>query len=177
MFRIDALSRQPVYEQIIDQLERLVLAGVIKPGEQIPSVRSLSVQLSINPNTIQKAYAELDRRGILCSVPGRGCYISENARALLAEYRRRDLAQIEELSRGLALAGIEKGEAIAAVERGYQAPPSAWAPAKDGAGAPAAAPPDAAPKAPGQETAPGHEPEQEPETKRGTEPSERREEG
>ena len=166
MFRIDALSRQPVYEQIIDQLERLVLAGVIKPGEQIPSVRSLSVQLSINPNTIQKAYAELDRRGILCSVPGRGCYISENARALLAEYRRRDLGQIEELSRGLALAGIEKGEAIAAVE-----------PAKDGAGAPAAAPPDAAPKAPGQETAPGHEPEQEPETKRGTEPSERREEG
>ena len=96
MFRIDALSRQPVYEQIIDQLERLVLAGVIKPGEQIPSVRSLSVQLSINPNTIQKAYAELDRRGILCSVPGRGCYISENARALLSIYfcgRRRKPAR------------------------------------------------------------------------------------
>ena len=125
MFNIDGMSRQPVYEQIIEQLERLVLSGVMKPGEQIPSVRGLSVQLSINPNTIQKAYSELDRRGILCSVPGKGCFISDNAHILLAENRRKDLDKLEELARGIALAGIEKREAIDAVERAYQNPHAA----------------------------------------------------
>ena len=60
MFHIDPLSRKPVYEQIIDQMERFVLTGLMKPGTQLPSVRSLSMELSINPNTIQKAYSELD---------------------------------------------------------------------------------------------------------------------
>ena len=55
MFHIDPLSRKPVYEQIIDQMERFVLTGLMKPGTQLPSVRSLSMELSINPNTIQKA--------------------------------------------------------------------------------------------------------------------------
>ena len=55
MFQIDTLSRVPVYEQIIEQMERFVLAGLLKPGTQLPSVRSLSTELSINPNTIQKA--------------------------------------------------------------------------------------------------------------------------
>ena len=104
-----------------------MLTGAVRPGEQIPSVRSLSVQLSINPNTIQKAYSELDRRGILCSVPGRGCFISENAYAQLTEIRRKDLGRLEELARGLALAGIDKREALDAVERAYAAPAQAEA--------------------------------------------------
>ena len=131
MFHIDVMSRQPVYEQIIEQLESLVLTGVMKPGEQIPPVRSLSVQLSINPNTIQKAYSELDRRGILYSVPGRGCFISDNAQALLAEIRRKDIAKLEELVRGLALAGIGKQEVFDAVEQAYRTPAQA-----DGAASP-----------------------------------------
>ena len=65
MFHIDPLSRKPVYEQIIDQMERFVLTGLMKPGTQLPSVRSLSMELSINPNTIQKAYSELDARGVI----------------------------------------------------------------------------------------------------------------
>ena len=62
---IDSMSRQPVYEQIVDQVEQMILSGLMRPGEQLPSVRSLSLELSINPNTIQKAYAELDGRGII----------------------------------------------------------------------------------------------------------------
>lgn len=119
MFAIDAMSRVPVYEQIIDQLERFVLGGALRPGEQLPSVRSLSVQLSINPNTIQKAYSELDRRGLLCSVPGRGCFVSDNAPALLAEYKRGELDWLEEKLRELAMAGIEKERLHELVERAY----------------------------------------------------------
>ena len=51
MFRIDGMSRTPVYEQIIEQIEKLVSLGIISPGEQLPSVRSLSIELSVNPNT------------------------------------------------------------------------------------------------------------------------------
>ena len=69
MFMIDPMSRQPVYEQIIRQMERFILSGMLAPGDQLPSVRSLSLELSINPNTIQKAYSELDVRGIIYSVP------------------------------------------------------------------------------------------------------------
>ena len=65
MFMIDPMSRQPVYEQIIRQMERFILSGMLAPGDQLPSVRSLSLELSINPNTIQKAYSELDVRGII----------------------------------------------------------------------------------------------------------------
>ena len=68
---IDSMSRQPVYEQIVDQVEQMILSGLMRPGEQLPSVRSLSLELSINPNTIQKAYAELDGRGIIYTLPGR----------------------------------------------------------------------------------------------------------
>ena len=82
---IDSMSRQPVYEQIVDQVEQMILSGLMRPGEQLPSVRSLSLELSINPNTIQKAYAELDGRGIIYTLPGRGGFVSQNAPELLAE--------------------------------------------------------------------------------------------
>ena len=91
MFQIDALSRTPVYEQIVDQMERLVMNGLLAPGSQLPSVRSLSVQLAINPNTIQKAYTELDRRGVLVSVPGRGCFVREDMDAFFGRCRQQRL--------------------------------------------------------------------------------------
>ena len=72
MFSVDPLSRTPVYEQIVEQCEQYVLLGVLCAGDRLPSVRQLSVELSINPNTIQKAYIELDRRGMVTAVPGRG---------------------------------------------------------------------------------------------------------
>lgn len=119
MFSIDSLSRQPIYEQIIQQLERFILTGAVKPGEQLPTVRGLSVQLSINPNTIQKAYSELDRRGIICSVPGRGCFVSENAVALLSENRRNELETLKRLVYEFAIAGIEQQTVIETVKKAY----------------------------------------------------------
>lgn len=72
MFQIDRFGRTPIYEQIIDQTQRLILSGALNAGDQLPSVRTLSRELSINPNTLQKAYAELERRGICISAPGNG---------------------------------------------------------------------------------------------------------
>lgn len=118
MFSIDTMSRQPVYEQLIRQMEQFILAGVLLPRSQMPSVRRLSSELSVNPNTIQKAYAELDRRGVLCAVPGRGCFVSGSARQLLREYRRQELPRLEELARELRMAGVSAEEIRQAAERG-----------------------------------------------------------
>ena len=121
MFQVDTMSRQPVYEQIIHQLERFVLSAVLKPGTQLPSVRSLSMELSINPNTIQKAYSELDLRGVIYSVPGIGCFVSENAVTLLGEHKRENLGLLYQLAQELALAGIAKDEVLHTVEQAYSA--------------------------------------------------------
>ena len=110
MFRIEPLSRQPVYEQIVEQTETLVLTGGLKAGDQMPSVRTLAVTLSINPNTIQKAYIELDRRGIIQAAPGKGNFISPTAYDLLCQTKRNQLDAFDDLVRELLLAGVEKEE-------------------------------------------------------------------
>ena len=120
MFQIDALSRVPVYEQIIEQLESFVLSGILEPHTQLPSVRGLSVQLSINPNTIQKAYSELDRKGIIYSVPGKGCFTSGDAREILMNISRSKLDNLDVLLNELKLAGVHRSEIIEHVDIIYE---------------------------------------------------------
>ena len=112
MLYIDVMSRTPVYEQIINQIEKLIVAGLMKEGEQLPSVRSLSIQLSVNPNTIQKAYGELDSKGIVGSVPGRGCFVMPGARAKLCDLARGRLPELRSLAAELISAGVTKEEII-----------------------------------------------------------------
>ncbi len=119
MFQIDALSRQPVYEQLVEQIERFILSGVLHPGDQLPSVRSLSLQLSINPNTIQKAYTELDTKGVIYSIPGIGCFIAENAREVLSVLKRQKLTDLKTLAKELAMAGVSLEELKGAVTTAY----------------------------------------------------------
>ena len=107
---IDKLSRVPLYEQIIENIERQVLLGLLPEETQIPSLRELSAQLDLNPNTIQKAYLELDRRGVVRATPGRGCFILPGAKE---EIRRRLSARItefSELAAILCMAGIPEEE-------------------------------------------------------------------
>ena len=119
MFQIDALSRRPIYEQLVSQVERFILTGVIGTDEQIPSVRTLSVELAVNPNTIQKAYSELDRRGLTYSVPGKGCFVSRDAVKRIGDFRRSHLKNFMNIVGELALAGITKEEIMACVEEVY----------------------------------------------------------
>ena len=75
---IDYLDSRPIYEQIADKYKSLILTGVLQANEQLPSVRKLAMELSTNPNTVQKAYALLEREGYLYSVKGRGNFVREN---------------------------------------------------------------------------------------------------
>ena len=76
---IDLQNRKPIYEQIVERFQTLIVNGVLEPDSQMPSVRSLAVELSINPNTIQKAYSMLEQQGYIYPVKGRGNFVSGNA--------------------------------------------------------------------------------------------------
>ena len=120
LFQIDIMSRKPVYEQLIEQIESFVLTGVLNPGDKIPSVRNLSVELSVNPNTIQKSYTELDRRGLIYSVPGRGCFISDDALSILSSYKKKHIAELEDMMLELAYAGITKKQMYECVDNAFR---------------------------------------------------------
>ncbi len=119
MYQIDVMSRVPVYEQIVEQTEKFILTGILKPGDKIPSVRSMSIELSVNPNTIQKSIAELDRRGLIFSVPGKGCFVAEKAKTALTAVKRGELKEIREKIKELALAGVTRDELLAVIDEIY----------------------------------------------------------
>lgn len=76
MIQLNLRDSRPIYEQIKDSYVRLILCGGLKPDEKLPSVRSLAMDLSINPNTIQKAYNDLESEGFIYSVPGKGSFVN-----------------------------------------------------------------------------------------------------
>lgn len=74
MLSLNYRDNRPLYEQIWDSLRRLIVAGALAPDEKLPSVRALATELAINPNTIQRAYAELENQGFIYSIPGKGSF-------------------------------------------------------------------------------------------------------
>ncbi|WP_339312904.1 GntR family transcriptional regulator [Paenibacillus sp. FSL M7-0896] len=100
MFELDVRSRKPIYEQLTDKVKELIMHGILRADEQLPSVRALSSQLTVNPNTIQKAYRELEREGYIYSLQGKGNFVaaleqgqSESKRAELKEELLRLMAE------------------------------------------------------------------------------------
>lgn len=79
MFQLDLKSRKSIYEQIVDNVKELIITGILNAEDKIPSVRELSKTLTVNPNTIQKAYRELEYQGYLYTVPGRGAFVASPA--------------------------------------------------------------------------------------------------
>ena len=88
MIYIDYQDSRPIYEQIVEKIQTLIIKGVLEPNEQLPSVRQTAAELSINPNTIQKAYAILEAEGYIYTVRGRGNFVSGDSSA--HERRRQD---------------------------------------------------------------------------------------
>ena len=76
MVNLDYRDARPIYQQICEGYREQILAGILQEGERMPSVRELAIQLTINPNTIQRAYRELETQGWVVSVPGKGCFVS-----------------------------------------------------------------------------------------------------
>ena len=93
-FKLDPRSGVPFYRQIIDQIRYNIVAGNLKVGDRLPTVRSLAVELEINPNTISKAYKELEIQNILETQQGTGTFIGPVEIRLTDEERRRKLEQI-----------------------------------------------------------------------------------
>lgn len=77
VFNLDFKSRIPIYEQLVQRIRQLIIQDILRAGEKLPSVRSLAQELTINPNTIQKAYRELEREGYIYSLPGKGSFVNE----------------------------------------------------------------------------------------------------
>lgn len=119
MYTINLALSIPVYEQIVQQTERFVLLGVLKPDDPLPSLRSLAMELSVNPNTVQKAYLELERRGITYSAPGKGVFIASDAKEKISVAKRKELDVIKEAAHECFLAGIDIETVIDAVKKGY----------------------------------------------------------
>jgi molybdate-binding protein/DNA-binding transcriptional regulator YhcF (GntR family) len=116
--RLDPSSRDPLHQQIIDQIRHQIATGRLAPGDRLPPVRALAQQLGINVNTAAKAYAELERDGVLSTAPGRGSFVAGTAHLLIGGFREdrlRELlgrAVVEALSLGYSLEQIEGALAL-----------------------------------------------------------------
>ena len=80
MIELDYRDSRPLYEQVAERLRELMFKGALPQDAQLPSVRSLATELSINPNTIQRAYTELERQGYIYSIKGKGSFVADNSR-------------------------------------------------------------------------------------------------
>ncbi len=99
MIIIDYSDKRPIYEQIIDRFQTLILKGVLEPDSQLPSVRQLAIELSINANTIQKAYSELERSGYIYSIKGRGNFVRADESLLEKQHDKLLLALHEQVKK------------------------------------------------------------------------------
>ena len=128
-YEINSTSRLPIYQQLVQQVREAIARGDLRPQEQLPSVRQLSRDLVINPNTVARAYTELEREGLLSNRPGRGVFVAEPRDELTEEARRRRL--LESLDRLLTEAvhlGFSEEEVTRLVAS--RSPQFRWNPAK-----------------------------------------------
>ena len=116
MIILDYQDRRPIYEQVVEKIQLLIVRGVLAPNSQLPSVRKLATELSINPNTIQRAYAELEQQGFIYPVKGRGNFVSPDAELIQKqkEYYFKDLKKVVRLCKKLGSSKDELLERAAA---------------------------------------------------------------
>ena len=104
---LDHRDPRPIYGQIMDHYREQITLGILQPGERLPSVRELAVALSINPNTIQRAYRQLELEGWIATVPGKGCFVCGSSMAMERE-RERHFRALDEAAAALAALGVPR---------------------------------------------------------------------
>lgn len=132
MILLDYRDRRPIYEQIVERFSELMVTGVMPQNSQMPSVRSMAMELSINPNTIQRAYAELERQGYIYSIKGKGSFVAEN-RHILEKRGEQMLKEVRNLVEQARSLGLEKELLLGVIRAVYES--TATQPGADGAGA------------------------------------------
>ena len=117
MITINYRDPRPIYEQVKFGLRRLILTGVLNPDDKMPSVRELSSQLAINPNTVQRAYRELEAEGYIYSVPGKGSFVAADKKVDQARIDKL-LKQLDEAVTELSFMGFTREELIHRITEG-----------------------------------------------------------
>lgn len=123
MILLDLKDSRPIYEQVVERLQELMMLGVLEEDSQMPSVRSLAMELSINPNTIQRAYGELERRGYIYSVKGRGSFVGSIRK--LRDAKKTELeGKLGGLAREARTIGVLRDEFVTMAGRSYDGVPA-----------------------------------------------------
>ena len=117
MIHLDHRDSRPIYLQIADAFRRQIEAGVLSPGDKLPSVRELSASLTINPNTIQRAYRDLEQQGWVASVPGKGCFVCGVPKGMPGQQEKL-LQEFDELTARLLAAGVTPEELALRIQKG-----------------------------------------------------------
>lgn len=118
MIQLDLQSRVPIYEQLKNKICEMAMIGELIPHDQLPSVRNFARDLGINPNTVQKTYQDLEREGIIYSVAGKGCFLSDGLH-LSTHLQRQYLSKIAQASSMAKQCGITLEAALDAVRNVY----------------------------------------------------------
>ncbi len=119
MITVDMRDRKPIYEQLIDNIRSLAVKGFLAPDAHLPSVRQLAADLAINPNTIQKAYAELERQGVIYALPGRGNFISPDIAAIAKAEQNKQTAELKVVLWAVKNSGVAKEAVLALLDEIY----------------------------------------------------------
>lgn len=114
MFLLNTQSKEPIFEQIQNQILRFIQAGVLAPGDRLPSVRQLAQENGINPNTVSKAYIELEKNGYVYNISKKGVYVSD------IDLKQSHSNQIVKVLQSLKDSGIPKQELMDAIEILYK---------------------------------------------------------
>ena len=117
MIHLDYRDARPIYSQIIEGFRGQILSGVLQQGDKLPSVRELALQLAINPNTIQRAYRELEMQGWIATVPGKGCFVC-GVPAISPGEQKPLLMAFDKAAAALLALGMTKEELMQRLEKG-----------------------------------------------------------
>lgn len=112
IINLDYQSRTPIYEQIINEIERYVGLGILKPEEQIPPIRELATELGINPNTVKKAYSILESKGVIVTISTKGTYIAYDTKKIVANQIKEKIKELKSIIGELEKLGVSKNEII-----------------------------------------------------------------
>ena len=117
MVHLDYRDARPIYTQIIDGIKEQITTGVLMPGDKLPSVREMAGALTINPNTIQRAYRLLEFNGWIVTIPGMGCFVCDNEQQVEQEVQRGYTAFDEATASRIAL-GVSREQMVERLKRG-----------------------------------------------------------
>ena len=112
MINLDYQSRTPIYEQIVNEIERFVVLGILKPNEQISSIREMATNLGINPNTVKKAYEELENRGTIITISTKGSFIADKTDDVFKRKIKEKINTIKQEICELEKMGVTKEEIL-----------------------------------------------------------------